>query len=120
MRKSYIDNIRWITVVLVVIYHIIYMFNGVTTFAVIGPFSDNQPQDIYMYIVYPWFMLLLFTISGMSARFYLENHSDNVCVGNRCAVVYTASVAVLPAARSVKKDRQRQVLQVYKGYSYSS
>ncbi len=76
MRKTYIDNTRWITVVLVVIYHVIYMFNGVTTFGVIGPFSDHQPQDVYQYIVYPWFMLLLFTISGMSARFTLNNHTD--------------------------------------------
>ena len=42
MRKLYIDNIRWITVVLVVLYHVIYMFNGIETFGVIGPFSDVQ------------------------------------------------------------------------------
>lgn len=38
MRKVYIDNIRWITVALVVIYHVIYhviyMFNGVETVCV--------------------------------------------------------------------------------------
>jgi len=72
MRKTYIDNIRWITVVLVVIYHVIYMFNGVTEFGIIGPFSENQPQDAFQYIVYPWFMLLLFVISGISARLQLE------------------------------------------------
>ena len=59
MRKTYIDNIRWITVVLVVIYHVIYMFNGVTEFGVLGPFGENQPQDVFQYAVYPWFMLLL-------------------------------------------------------------
>lgn len=83
MRKTYIDNIRWITVVLVVIYHVIYMFNGVSLFGVLGPFSDHQPQDIYQYIVYPWFMLLLFTVSGMSSRFYLENHTDKEFVTSR-------------------------------------
>ncbi len=41
MRKTYIDNTRWITVVLVVIYHVIYIFNGVTTHGIIGPFSDG-------------------------------------------------------------------------------
>ena len=46
MRKTYIDNIKWITVVLVVVYHVIYMFNGVTTYGVIGPFSEFQPQDV--------------------------------------------------------------------------
>ncbi|MBQ1923239.1 MAG: acyltransferase family protein, partial [Lachnospiraceae bacterium] len=75
MRKTYIDNIRWITVVLVVIYHVIYIFNGVTTYGIIGPFTENQPQDLYQYIVYPWFMLLLFVVSGMSARFELERRS---------------------------------------------
>ena len=53
MRKAYLDNIRWITVVLVVIYHVIYIFNSVTQHGIIGPFSKYQPQDTYQYIVYP-------------------------------------------------------------------
>lgn len=72
MRKTYLDNVRWITVVLVVIYHVIYMFNGVTKYGVIGPFCDVQFQDTFLYLVYPWFMLLLFVVSGMAARFELE------------------------------------------------
>lgn len=39
-RKLYLDNIRWMTVVLVVIYHVVYMFNGVQPFGVIGPFRS--------------------------------------------------------------------------------
>ena len=69
MRKIYLDNVRWITVVLVVIYHVIFMYNGIVSFSVIGPFKDVQYQDAFMYIVYPWFMLLLFVVSGMCARF---------------------------------------------------
>lgn len=76
MRKVYLDNIRWITVVLVVVYHVIYMYNGVETVGVVGPFAAVQYQDVYQYLVYPWFMLLLFTVSGMAARFYLERHTD--------------------------------------------
>ena len=34
-RKLYLDNIRWMTVVLVVIYHVVYMFNGGCTFFII-------------------------------------------------------------------------------------
>ena len=66
MRKVYLDNIRWITVVLVVIYHVIYIFNGVIQHGIIGPFSEHQLQDTYQYIVYPWFMLLLFGIRHVS------------------------------------------------------
>lgn len=75
MRKLYLDNIRWMTVVLVVIYHVIFMYNCVQTSLVIGPFYETQYQDGFLYVVYPWFMLLLFVIAGMSARFYLERHT---------------------------------------------
>lgn len=74
-RRVYLDQIRWITVCIVVIYHVIYMFNGVQRFGVIGPFQERQLQDTFQYQVYPWFMALLFTVSGMTARYYLENHS---------------------------------------------
>ena len=41
-RRIYLDNIRWITVCIVVIYHVIYMYNGVQPFGVIGPFKEEQ------------------------------------------------------------------------------
>lgn len=75
MRKHYVDNIRWITVVLVVIYHVVYMYNGVATAGVIGPFSEVQYQDGLLYLFYPWFMVILFIVSGMSSRYYLEKHT---------------------------------------------
>lgn len=75
MRKQYIDNIRWITVMIVVVYHVIYMFNGVQLFGVIGPFKEYQIQDAFQYLVYPWFMALLFVVSGMSTKFYLDHHT---------------------------------------------
>ena len=75
MRKTYIDNIRWITVVLVVLYHVFYVFNAAGVSGCVGPLFDTQYQDAVLYILYPWFMLLLFVVSGMSARFYLDGHS---------------------------------------------
>lgn len=83
MRKHYIDNIRWMTVVLVVIYHVIYMYNGVVEGGVIGPFREVQYQDAVQYVLYPWFMVLLFLVSGMCARYYLEKHTDREFVRSR-------------------------------------
>ena len=60
MRRHYLDNIRWITVGLVVLYHVIFMYNGVVTAGVIGPFWEIQYQDAVQYLLYPWFMVLLF------------------------------------------------------------
>ncbi len=77
MRKYYIDNIRWATVVLVVIYHVIYMFNSICTEGVIGPITTVRGQDAIQYLLYPWFMAILFILSGMCSRFYLEKHSES-------------------------------------------
>ena len=76
MRKYYIDNIRSFTIILVVFYHVIYMFNSVITAGVIGPITNAPWLDTVQYLLYPWFMLILFIISGMCSRFYLENHSN--------------------------------------------
>lgn len=75
MRKYDVDNIRWITVFLVVLYHVIYMYNGIVTSSVVGPFREVQYQDALQYLLYPWFMIILFIVSGMSSRFYLEKHT---------------------------------------------
>lgn len=83
MRKHYIDNIRWCTVWLVVLYHVIYMYNGVATAGVIGPFAQVQYQDALQYILYPWFMVILFIISGMCSRYYLETHTIKEFIANR-------------------------------------
>ena len=85
MRKLYLDNIRWVTVVLVVIYHVIYMYNAEGILGPLGKITDLDVQyiDIYQYIVYPWFMMLLFIVSGVSARYYLERHSGKEFIKSR-------------------------------------
>lgn len=75
MRRYYLDNIRWITIIWVVVYHVIYMYNGIITDGVIGPFYEKQYQDGVQYILYPWFMILLFIVAGMCSRYYLEKHT---------------------------------------------
>ena len=85
MRKSYIDNLRWVTVVLVVIYHVFYMYNAEGILGTLGKITDLEVQyyDVYQYIVYPWFMALLFIVSGISARYYLERHTGKEFIKSR-------------------------------------
>ena len=74
MRKHYIDNLRWFTVLAVVIYHVFFMFNALGALS-FKTFSEVQYQDGIIYLLYPWIMVLLFLIAGMSSRYYLEKHS---------------------------------------------
>lgn len=83
MRRHYLDNIRWLTVILVIIYHVFYMFNACGVIGGVGGFSDVQYQDIFPCAVYPWFMVLLFTIAGISARYALENKTVKEFIGAR-------------------------------------
>lgn len=76
MRKHWVDNLRWVTVVLVLLYHVIYFYNNKGVFGGISGFGDGpQYQDVLMYLLYPWFMPLLFLLAGMSSRYSLERHS---------------------------------------------
>ena len=79
MRKHWLDNLRWVTVLLVLLYHVFYFYNNKGVFGGIGGFGDwpqcKQYQDVVMYVLYPWFMPLLFLLAGISARYALEKQS---------------------------------------------
>ena len=79
MRKHWIDNLRWVTVLLVLFYHVIYFYNNKGVFGGIGGFGEwpdcKQYQDVVMYILYPWFMPMLFLLAGISARYALQKYS---------------------------------------------
>ncbi len=87
MRKNWLDNLRWVTVLLVLFYHVIYFYNNKGVFGGIGGFGPypewHQYQDVVMYILYPWFMPLLFILAGISARYALEKHSGKEWFGTR-------------------------------------
>ncbi len=85
MRKKYLDNIKWVTVVIVVVYHVLYMYNAEGIRGVLGKITDLDVQyyDVFQYMVYPWFMLVLFMVSGISSRLYLDKHTDKEFIRSR-------------------------------------
>lgn len=98
MRKYYLDNIKWITVVLVAFYHVLYMYNGEGIPGVLGNITglETQYYDAYQYAVYPWFMFLLFLVSGISARYDLERHTDREFIKSRTTkLLVPSTVGVL-------------------------
>ena len=85
VRKNYLDNIRWITVVIVVLYHVLYMYNAEGVSGGIGQITklSTQPYDIFQYLVYPWFMPVLFIVAGISSRLYLDKHTNKEFIKSR-------------------------------------
>ena len=91
MRKHFLDNIRWATVILVLVYHVFYMYNSVGVFGGIGGFQKVQYQDAFLCFVYPWFMALLFLIAGISSRYALQNHTHKEFIKDKTAKLLVPS-----------------------------
>ena len=74
-RYYFIDNLRWVTVVLVLIYHVFYNFNVQGVFGGIGGFREHQWWDTVCTVLYPWFMTLMFILAGASSRYALKHRT---------------------------------------------
>ena len=104
MRKSYIDNVRWITVVVVVFYHVIYMYATESVTTGLGRITQLETQyyDVFLYFVYPWIMTVLFLVAGMCSRYYLERHTDREFLRSRTTRLLVPSTAGLFAFQFIQ------------------
>lgn len=75
-RYYFIDNLRWVVVLLVLLYHVFYNYNSLGIFGAIGGPEGSGVADIVMYPIYPWFMALLFALAGASSRYALRGRTS--------------------------------------------
>ena len=81
-RKAWLDNIRWMTIVLVVIYHVFYYYHNIGIDPMFKGLAPNPAVEgekaavtlaaLFQYFIYPWFMMLLFVVSGIVAHMVLQ------------------------------------------------
>lgn len=94
MRKYFLDNVRYGVVLLVVFYHVFYLFNSLGIISSVD--IAGVPQfDVVLYVLYPWFMVCLFLISGVSARYALEKQGDRKFLKRRLKRILLPSVALI-------------------------
>ena len=74
-RYYFMDNIRWVVVLLVLLYHVFYNYNGLGVFGAIANKETTQWQDIICTLLNPWFMPILFVVAGASSRYALRYHT---------------------------------------------
>lgn len=92
MRKYYLDNLRFSIVLLVVLYHVIYIFNSVGVITNISVAGIKQ-MDTVLYLINPWFMPCLFLISGISARYALQKKTTKQFMKSRVVKLLVPSIA---------------------------
>ena len=81
-RVHYIDNLRWITISLLVIYHACMAYNtwGEKNYIF---FKDLKPLAFIVVLISPWFMPLMFLLAGVSASYSLSKRGYGKFIGER-------------------------------------
>ena len=82
-RKYYIDNLRWLAILLLFPFHAAQIWSG-------GEYSGfyiwshtNTALYVFATAVYPWYMTFLFTIAGMSCKYALLKRTNKQFVAER-------------------------------------
>lgn len=90
-RKHYLDNIRWITLCFVILYHVFYIFNSSGVVSNIGVTGINELDSICVFI-YPWIMCLLFVVSGVASKYSLNNKTNKEFIKDRAKRILVPSL----------------------------
>ena len=90
-RKNYLDNIRWITLCVVILYHVFYIFNSSGVISNIGVKGIKELDAICVF-TYPWIMCLLFVVSGVSTKYSLKNKSNKEFIKDRAKRILVPSI----------------------------
>lgn len=94
MRKPFLDNLRYSIVLLVIIYHVFYLFNSVGVIRNVD-IPGIPVLDGVLYVLYPWFMATLFLISGICARYSLEKQTGKAYLKSKLRRQLLPSIAVM-------------------------
>ncbi len=82
MRKYYIDNLRWLTVLLLFPYHTFMIYNTFgESYYIKG--ADLTAASSFITALWPWMMPFMFVIAGISTAFALEKRTVNQYIKER-------------------------------------
>ena len=81
-RLNYIDNLRWLTVSILIIYHAAIAYNTWDEANYIF-FEPVKPIAAVVSFTSPWFMPVMFLLAGVSARFSLQKRGYRTFIKER-------------------------------------
>ena len=74
-RKYYLDNLRWLAILLLFPFHAAQIWNEGENGGFYIWSQKNTVLFLFATAVYPWYMTLLFVIAGISCKYSLEKRS---------------------------------------------
>lgn len=82
VRKYYIDNLRTFCILLLIPFHTAMIYNNWGEVFYVNATKEYVPS-LFVTIVYPWWMTLLFTMAGMSSYYALQMKSTKQYLSER-------------------------------------
>ena len=87
IRKNYIDNLRWICVLILFPYHVFMIYNSFgENFYVKG--ENIKATTTFLVMTWPWFMPLLFAIAGISTAYALQKRGIGEYIRERISKLF--------------------------------
>ena len=91
MRQYYLDNLRWATVLIVVIFHLLWIYSWISDFYIVGL---QVPAVIdFLYLVSYWMMPLMFVIAGISTSYALQKRTSKEYLKERFSKLLVPFIA---------------------------
>lgn len=107
MRRNYIDNLRWICILLLIPFHAAMAWNswGEGNYVYLGP---NKGFSTFIVLLSPWYMPLLFVLAGISMRYALKKRSTKEFLKERIhklLIPLVAGILTVVAAMAYYGDK---------------
>lgn len=91
-RKYYIDNLRWLAILLLFPFHTMQIWNGGEYAGFYIWSHTNMIMHTISTAIYPWYMTLLFVIAGMSSSYALQKRTAAQFISERVKKLLIPSV----------------------------
>lgn len=90
-RKHYIDNLRWLCILLLIPFHCAMTYNswGEGNYIILG---SDRILSSFLCSIWSWFMPLLFLLAGISARFSISKRSRKQFIAERILKLFVPFV----------------------------
>ncbi|MCK9151397.1 acyltransferase family protein [Methanobacterium alcaliphilum] len=105
MRKYYLDNLRWIIILILFPYHTFLLYSPIGDYIINA--GNYSFAGLFILIFSPWFMQLLFAIAGISTFYslkkrnsteYLKERVTKLLIPMASGVIFVISIQVYFAA----------------------
>jgi glucans biosynthesis protein C len=83
MRKYYLDNLRWMVILILFPYHTLLMYCSISSGYMINSSTDIFFASGFQLFFSPWFMQILFAIAGIATFYSLNKRSTREYLNER-------------------------------------